>query len=96
MAGGVQRGVQVRHDEKVSPIISAVLIIGGIGLMVAGSRKAGGGRLTVMGMLSLEPLTIGRLVYAGDGGMARVYGSSPTGQRVSFGGSPQMPWRSPD
>jgi hypothetical protein len=32
-------GVQVRHDEKVSPVISAVLIVGGIGLMIAGSRK---------------------------------------------------------
>jgi len=38
-AGDVRIGVQVRHDEKVSPIISAILIVGGIGLMVAGSRK---------------------------------------------------------
>ena len=38
-AGDVHIGVQVRHDEKVSPIISAVLIVGGIGLMIAGSRK---------------------------------------------------------
>ena len=38
-AGDVKIGVQVRHDEKVSPIISAVLILGGVGLMVAGSRK---------------------------------------------------------
>jgi hypothetical protein len=38
-AGDVHIGVQVRHDEKVSPIISAVLIIGGVGLMIAGSRK---------------------------------------------------------
>jgi len=38
-AGDVKIGVQVRHDEKVSPIISAVLIIGGVGLMLAGSRK---------------------------------------------------------
>lgn len=38
-AGDVKIGVQVRHDEKVSPIISAVLIVGGIGLMLAGSRK---------------------------------------------------------
>ena len=58
--------------------------------MLAGSRKVGPGRLTVTGMLSLEPLTIGRLVYAGDSGMERVYASSPTGQRVSFGGSPQL------
>src|SRR5450759_3761896 len=58
--------------------------------MVAGSRKVGPGRLTVTAMLSLEPLTIGRLVYAGDGGMERVYASSPTGERVPFGGSPQL------
>src|SRR5439155_1058741 len=58
--------------------------------MLAGSRALGPGRLTASGMLSLEPLTIGRLVYAGDGGMARVYASSPAGDRVSFGGSPQL------
>ena len=58
--------------------------------MLAASRKAGPGQLTVSGMLSLEPLTVGRLVFAGDGGMARVYASSPTGARVSFGGSPQL------
>jgi hypothetical protein len=58
--------------------------------MLAGTHNAGPGRLTVTGMLSLEPLTIGRLVYAGDGGMARVYAISPTGQRVPFGGSPQI------
>ena len=39
-AGDVHIGVQVRHDEKVSPIISAVLIIAGAGLMFAGGRKA--------------------------------------------------------
>ena len=38
-AGDVHIGVQVRHSEKVSPIVSVVLIIGGVGLMVAGSRK---------------------------------------------------------
>lgn len=58
--------------------------------MLDTSRKAGPGRLTLTGMISLEPLTIGRLVFAGDGGMARVYASSPTGARVSFGGSPQL------
>jgi hypothetical protein len=58
--------------------------------MLAGSRKAGPGRLTVTGMMSLEPLTIGPLVYAGDGGMDRVYAFSPTGERVPFGGSPQL------
>ena len=59
-------------------------------IMLAGTHGAGPGRLTVTGMLSLEPLTIGRLVYAGDGSMARVYSFSPTGQRVAFGGSPQL------
>ena len=58
--------------------------------MAAGTRKAGPGRLTLMGMFSLEPLTIGRLVYAGDGGMSRVYAFSPTGEQVPFGGSPQL------
>jgi hypothetical protein len=38
-AGDMHIGVQVRHDEKVSPIISAVLILAGAGLMFAGGRK---------------------------------------------------------
>jgi hypothetical protein len=38
-AGDVRIGVQVRHDEKVSPVVSAILLIGGLGLMIAGSRK---------------------------------------------------------
>jgi hypothetical protein len=38
-AGDMHIGVQVRHDEKVSPIISAVLIVAGAGLMFAGARK---------------------------------------------------------
>jgi hypothetical protein len=58
--------------------------------MASASRNAGPGRLTLTGMASLEPLTIGRLVYAGDGGMTRQYSFSPTGERVSFGGSPQL------
>ena len=58
--------------------------------MLSGTRAAGPGRLTLTGMLSLEPLTIGRLVYAGDGGMSRVDSFSPAGERVSFGGSPQL------
>jgi hypothetical protein len=58
--------------------------------MLAGSREAGPGRLTLTGMLSLEPLTIGHLVYVGDGGMDRVYAFTPTGERVRFGGSPQL------
>jgi hypothetical protein len=45
--------------------------------MGAGERPLGNGRLLVQGMLSLEPFTIGRLVYAG-------------GQSISAGGSPQL------
>ena len=37
-AGDVSIGVQTSHSERVSPIISAVLIAGGIGLAVVGAR----------------------------------------------------------
>jgi len=37
-AGGINIGVQTSHSERVSPIISAVLIAGGIALTVAGAR----------------------------------------------------------
>ena len=55
--------------------------------MVSGARALGPGRLSIEGMVSLEPLTIGRLVY---GGNTRVFAYSPTGERVSFGASPQL------
>jgi hypothetical protein len=58
--------------------------------MVAGTHKVGRGRLTLTGMFSLEPLTIGHLVYAGDGDMQRVYAVSPSGEQVAYGGSPQL------
>ena len=58
--------------------------------MVSGSRKVGPGRLTLDGMMSLEPLTIGRLVWAGDAGGTRAYSYSPTGEQKPFGGSPQL------
>lgn len=45
--------------------------------MGAGARSLGAGRLTIQGMLSLEPLTIGKLVYAG-------------GANIGAGGSPQL------
>ncbi len=38
-AGGIHMGVETHYDEKVSPIVSAVLILGGVGLMIAGKRK---------------------------------------------------------
>ena len=46
-------------------------------LMGAGERPLGNGRLLVQAMLSLEPFTIGKLVYGG-------------GTRVLAGGSPQL------
>ena len=38
--GGVSLGVETSHKEKVSPVVSAVLIIAGAGMMIAGQRKA--------------------------------------------------------
>jgi hypothetical protein len=37
--GGASIGIETRHDEKVSPIVSAVLIAAGAGMMIA-ARKA--------------------------------------------------------
>jgi hypothetical protein len=39
-AGDVDIGVQTHHSERLSPIISAILIAGGIGMMIAGGRKS--------------------------------------------------------
>jgi hypothetical protein len=39
--GGVSLGVETSHKEKVSPIVSAVLIVAGAGMMIAGQRKKG-------------------------------------------------------
>ncbi len=39
-AGDVNIGIQTRHSERVSPIISAVLILGGAGLMIAGRGRS--------------------------------------------------------
>ena len=36
--GDTNIGVQTSHSERVSPIISAVLIAGGIALTIAGGR----------------------------------------------------------
>jgi hypothetical protein len=36
--GNTNLGVQTSHSERVSPIISVVLIAGGIALSIAGSR----------------------------------------------------------
>ena len=39
--GGVSLGVETSHKEKVSPVISAALIVAGAGMMIAGQRKKG-------------------------------------------------------
>ena len=39
-AGDISIGVQTRTDEKVSPIVSAVMILGGAGMMIAGGRAS--------------------------------------------------------
>jgi len=39
-AGGIHMGVETSYDEKVSPVISAVMILGGVGLMIAGKQKS--------------------------------------------------------
>ncbi len=36
--GGVSIGVETRHDEKAPPILSAAMILGGVGLVVAGKK----------------------------------------------------------
>ena len=37
--GNTKLGVQTSHSERVSPIISVVLIAGGIALSIAGARS---------------------------------------------------------
>jgi hypothetical protein len=38
--GGVSLGVETRHEEKVHPALSAVMILGGLGAMAAGKRRS--------------------------------------------------------
>jgi len=40
-AGDIDVGVQTHHSERVSPLVSAVLIAGGVLLMITGGRKRG-------------------------------------------------------
>ena len=37
-SGDFSIGIQTRSDQKVSPIVSGILIVGGIGMMIAGGR----------------------------------------------------------
>jgi hypothetical protein len=39
-AGGISLEVQTKHSETVSPIVSAVMVLAGAGMMIAGKRKA--------------------------------------------------------
>ncbi|MGD0825915.1 MAG: hypothetical protein ABR908_15110 [Terriglobales bacterium] len=39
--GGASLGVQTSHSERVSPIVSVVLIAGGIALGIGGARSRG-------------------------------------------------------
>ena len=38
--GGVSLGVETRHEEKVHPALSAVMILGGLGAIAAGKRRS--------------------------------------------------------
>lgn len=35
-AGGFSMGVETKHSETVSPIVSAAIILAGVGMMIAG------------------------------------------------------------
>jgi len=39
-AGDMSIGVQTTHNERVSPIISTVMLLGGIGMMLGGRGKS--------------------------------------------------------
>jgi hypothetical protein len=38
-AGGISIGVETRRQEKLSPVVSAIMILGGAGMMIAGKRR---------------------------------------------------------
>ena len=38
--GGVSLGVETRHEEKVHPALSGVMILGGLGAMAAGKARS--------------------------------------------------------
>lgn len=40
-AGDIHIGVTTTHKETVSPVVSAVMILAGAGLVVAGRKKGG-------------------------------------------------------
>lgn len=38
--GGMSMHVETHHDEKIPPVLSGLMILGGAALMYAGNRKA--------------------------------------------------------
>jgi hypothetical protein len=39
-AGGISLGIETRHEEKLPPIASGLMIVAGAGLMVAAKSRA--------------------------------------------------------
>lgn len=39
-AGGMSIGVETQHKEKVPPYVGVVMILGGVGLLVAGKMRS--------------------------------------------------------
>lgn len=37
--GGLSVGIETRHEEKAPPMVSAAMVLGGVGLMIAGRAK---------------------------------------------------------
>ena len=38
--GGLSVGVETRHSEKASPLVSAVMILGGVSMLLAGKMRS--------------------------------------------------------
>jgi hypothetical protein len=38
-AGGISLGIETRHEEKLPPIASGLMIVAGAGLMIAGKSR---------------------------------------------------------
>jgi len=39
-AGGISLGIETRHEEKLPPIVSGLMIVAGAGLMIAAKNRA--------------------------------------------------------
>ncbi len=39
-AAGISIGVETRRQEKLSPVVSAIMILGGAGMMIAGKVRS--------------------------------------------------------